>query len=66
LKDLEDLRTDGTEFEAALVRLHLPVERDQLAESGAGQELDALEVEQDAFAVVVLHEAEQLQPQLLD
>src|SRR5205085_11294952 len=60
LEDLVDLRIDIAEDQAALGGLHLLVQRDQLAERGAGEVLDVGEVEQDLALALLLDQIEQL------
>src|SRR5207244_7862672 len=60
LEDRVDLRVDLAQDQLAAGALELAVERDQLAQRGAGQELDVLEVEQDLPAAELVDELEQL------
>ena len=48
------------------MRFHLPVERDQLAERRAREELDPVEVQQNTLAVIDLDNAEKLRAEFDD
>jgi hypothetical protein len=65
-KDFVDLWPDVAELELAAVRFDFLVERDQLAERGAGKELDGGKVQQQILALLILDELEQLLPEFLD
>jgi hypothetical protein len=57
---------DVAHLQPALGGLHLAIERDQLAQRGTREKLDIGEVEQDALAVELLDEPEELRAELLD
>src|SRR5439155_3677000 len=66
LEDFVDLGVDLAQHELAAGALQLAVQGDQLAQRGAGQELDVLEVEQDLPAAELVDELEELLADHLD
>src|SRR5438874_7216679 len=66
LEDFVDLGVDLAQYQFTAGALQLPVQGDQLAQRGAGQELDVLEVEQDLPAAELVDELEELLADHLD
>src|SRR5205823_2319838 len=61
-----DVRIDVAQDELAAGRLHFLVERDELAQRGAGEVLDVAKVQQDLAPAELIDEAEQVFTDLLD
>src|SRR5262249_57860366 len=60
LEDLVDLRVNVAQDQPAAHRVDLLVERDELAQGGAGEVLDVAEVQQQLAPAQLVHEAEEL------